>query len=119
MNHKSALGSLLIPVLLIVWIGCTTTTPTRDVGGAVELTPELTQTNVSTPNSDPISAIIPRATPTPTAALLPTATTVTRKTKTISVPDFELLDISGSTTSLYKMLSNNRFVVLVFYRGYF
>lgn len=119
MNRKSALVSLLIPVLLIVSIGCTNTTPIRDVDGVIEATPELTQTNVSTSSIDPISPMVPNATSTPTMELLPTATAVTRKATAIAVPDFQLPGISGSTTSLYEMLSLNRFVVLVFYRGYF
>lgn len=34
-------------------------------------------------------------------------------------PDFKLPDVSGSLVSLSDLLSENRLVVLVFYRGYF
>lgn len=119
MNRKSALVSLLIPVLLIVSIGCATTTPTGDVDGVIEATSESTETNVSTSSSDSISTTAPRTTSTPTMEFLPTATAVTREATAIAVPDFQLPDTSGSMTSLYEMLSQNRFVVLVFYRGYF
>ena len=119
MNRKSALVSLLIPVLLIVSIGCAKTTPIPDVDGVIEATPELTQTNVSPSSIDSVSPMVPNATSTPAMELFPTATVVTRKAMAIAVPDFQLPDISGSTTSLYEMLSLNRFVVLVFYRGYF
>ena len=34
-------------------------------------------------------------------------------------PDFKLPDVSGSLVSLSTLLSENRLVVLVFYRGYF
>ena len=36
---------------------------------------------------------------------------------TPAMPDFELADSSGSTTSLSETLSDSHFAVLVFYRG--
>ena len=46
---------------------------------------------------------------------------ITVKAKAVGeiAPNFKLPDVSGSLVSLSSLLSENRFVVLVFYRGYF
>lgn len=92
MNPNPVQLFLLMPALMLLVVGCV-------VGSQPVDTPTL---------------VVPRATLTVT----PMTTSAPKATAT-AMPDFELPDISGSLVSLSTLLSQNKFVVLVFYRGHF